>query len=269
MVWRTKKSRFFGGGGAAPLDPDAEAFIARWGTPPSAPTQEAINALVIELKAQNIWDKLDVLNAPTGAGDGADGGLNWVASDFPVNPIGGLAFTPGVGWVGNGTTHYIDTGYAPSTGVLFQQNNASFGVLTSGGTDSAAEVGHGISALGGTTIIPRAVNGVYRHTVNCITVVNSANGASTTRLGLTAVNRSASNATQMYRNGVSVLTGAINSQSRNSANLYVLAINDGSGAAFGAQDQNCVAYWIGASMTAGEHLAMYNALQAYAAATPP
>ncbi|QMP88452.1 putative YapH protein [Flavobacterium phage vB_FspP_elemoC_3-9B] len=96
-------------------------------TLPSASQQIIQNQLVIDLKAGGIWNKLDVLYIFANDGGGDFGTLNWkspLANQATL--INTPTFTTNEGFIGNGTSSYIDTNFTPSTdGVNYQLDNAS------------------------------------------------------------------------------------------------------------------------------------------------
>lgn len=96
-------------------------------TLPSDEQQCLQNQFLIDLKVNNIWDNLDVLYvfATDGSEDFAK--INWInPGTFTPVENGTVTFTSNVGFQGNGTNGYLNTGYIPSThAVNYLANDAS------------------------------------------------------------------------------------------------------------------------------------------------
>jgi hypothetical protein len=105
-------------------------------TLPSASQQIIQNNLVLSLKAGSIWTKLDVLYIFANDGGSDFGTLNWKAPTLnQATLINSPTFTTNEGFMGNGTSSYVDTNFNPATqGVNYSLNNASrYMYLFSGG----------------------------------------------------------------------------------------------------------------------------------------
>ena len=94
-------------------------------TLPSAGQQIKQNQLMLDLKAGNIWSKLD-----TFAMFANDGGSNFGLIDWKLlvtyTAVNSPTFTSNEGFMGNGTSSYIDTNFNPATqGVNYLLNDAS------------------------------------------------------------------------------------------------------------------------------------------------
>jgi hypothetical protein len=94
-------------------------------TLPSAGQQTLQNQLVLDLKAGGVWSKLD-----TFAVFATDGNIDFALIDWKrlsqYTAVNSPTFTTNVGFLGNGTSSYIDTNFNPSTsGVNYTLNNAS------------------------------------------------------------------------------------------------------------------------------------------------
>ncbi len=107
---------------------------------PATSQQQADNAIVYYLKAEGLWNEIDVLyifNRPSAQQNFTK--LNWKnPASFQLTSTASPAFVDGQGWVGNGST-YWSTNFAPSVnGVKFLFNDLSLGaqmfgaVLTTG-----------------------------------------------------------------------------------------------------------------------------------------
>ncbi len=234
------------------------AVIARMTVDPDATRRALINTLVASLKTAGVWDKLDVLYV-VAAHDAQAGRLNWkndTRYDLTLN--GAPTFTADRGYAGNGSNASLSTGFTPSTaGAQFAVNSASIGAWARSDITGATE--YTIGQISGST--PTAL---IRPRSTATTLVGAINNAGTTTIagvttaiGLTSVNRSAADAQQFYKNGVSLGTGTVASTARPTSAVHLLR-------AFSTYSSNEVAAaFMGASLTAGEHLALYNALNVY------
>ena len=91
---------------------------------PTAPQQENQNTLLVELKSYGIWNKLDSFCLFAN-----NGGSNFALIDWKrlslYTAVNSPTFTTNAGFLGNGTSSYIDTNFNISTGTNYTLNNAS------------------------------------------------------------------------------------------------------------------------------------------------
>ena len=111
------------------FDSDYQAIldraIALGYTLPTLEQQNLQNTLLINMKADGVWAKLDVFYNFANNGSLGFGTINWKnPSLYLASPTNAPTFTSNVGFTGGGTS-YIDTNFAPSNGVQYQLNNAS------------------------------------------------------------------------------------------------------------------------------------------------
>ena len=120
-----------GQGQNSSFDADYQAVLNRANTLgytlPSASQQIIQNNLVLSLKAGGIWTKLDVLYIFANNGGSNFATLNWKAPTLnQATLINAPTFTANEGFMGNGTSSYIDTNFNPSTqSTNYTTNNAS------------------------------------------------------------------------------------------------------------------------------------------------
>lgn len=92
---------------------------------PTLAQQKLQNTLLTNMKANGVWDKLDVFYNFANNGSLGFGTINWKnPSLYLASALNNPTFTSNVGFTGVGTGH-INTGFAGSNGVQYQQNNAS------------------------------------------------------------------------------------------------------------------------------------------------
>jgi hypothetical protein len=147
-----------------------------------------------------------------------------------ITEVNSPTFTSGQGYTGNGTTSYLDSNYNPSTqGVKYTLNSMSVGA------GSATDVLIGTKTLIG-CVSGADVVGVYPKWVGdagkIISYTNNNSAfdlrsaaADPTTIGRYMVQRTASNLSTIYKNNVSLNTGAFASSSIPNNNLFILGIN--------------------------------------------
>jgi len=114
------------------FDSDAQAFFARAGGLPDAIRSNAVNNLVLNLKATNLWTKLDAIY-PFAGTDATDNAQNLKSSSFTGSFGGTPAQTDG--FVADGTDDYFNSTLVPSTaGGNFALNEASFAAYITSAT---------------------------------------------------------------------------------------------------------------------------------------
>lgn len=252
---------------AASYETESEAIFAAFTTPPDDTRKGLIDNLVVALKTDGVWAKLDVLDV-FAAADSQAALINWKApGTFNPSLVGAPTFTADRGFTTNGSSSYINTNFNPVTaGGQFTQNSAAFGIWSR--TSAQASGGGGID-------IGSRVNGAIAQ--NLITTRSSTNtaigrvnvdtspantGASTDGAGHFALRRSASNAWALFRNATSIASGSDTSSAPTSQSFYVGAVN-GAGTAGVFVSRQYAAAHIGSSLTDADMTALYNALNTY------
>jgi hypothetical protein len=177
-------------------------------------------------------------------------------------------FTADRGYVFNGTTQYLRTGYVPSTtAVALTGSDMRIGVYER--TNLAAttcRAGINEATTRGLLVENRTATSGVGAQLNC-TLHTIAAAAVTDSRGLTTVARSAGPVFTAYKNGVSVGVGAPG------ANATVLPVNEiyiGAADNGGAATLFCACSLgfvvVGASLTPAQELAHYNNVQTWATA---
>lgn len=233
------------------------ALLAAMTTPPNRTRTFLIDDTIGALIAAGVWGKLDALWVMA-AHDSQAGLLNWKnPSTFTLINFNSTTFTQNVGFTGNATDMYLGTGSAWTSFSQFSQDSGTLFTWVTGGTDAAVNrfsMGHGSNTLG-VRLTPRSAGGQYAAVVNSAS--ETAGGTSSTIVGLTHANRSASNAVQIYRNGASVATGAEVSKAVLGSAVTILR----GGTVYA--DFEVAVSGAGSSLTAGEASSLYTALNAY------
>lgn len=239
------------------FDPYSIALFPRFTTPPTDARKVLINNFFVALRAAGILGptpKLDCLWVMAAA-DAQAAQRNWIADAFNLTPTSGPTFAADRGYTG-GSSSYLDTGFNPSAaaGHFAQNSAAAFAWSRKSGTDGGTILG----TLNGITIsiFPRFSDGVaYARLNDGADITKAAIGDGS---GLTHVNRSASNAKQLYKNGASVATASTASTGLVNENVTLLR---GSLSFFFSGEVALAG--VGSSLTSGDALALYNAANAY------
>jgi hypothetical protein len=199
---------------------------------PSDAQKAKQNQLVVDLKAANIWNSLDVLMVFATDGDSAFAAIDW---KNPVTRqatlINSPTHTANLGFTGNGTSSYVDPNYNPSTqGVAYTVNDAGFfgysGLALGGGT------GMFIGASDGTNFSAdlnlRSAANLMQYRINGSSAQQPAN---TNTIGFFHVKRTSATAVACFVNGASFnSSGSNNAGTLPNREIYLLARNGNSGA---------------------------------------
>jgi hypothetical protein len=136
-------------GAGAAFDADYQAILdyatAQGYTLPSSGQQTIQNALVVSLKSEGVWGKLDCFYNRAVDGNADFACINWKSpGNFNSVRVNSPAFITNQGFQGNGVDAHLLTGFVPSAEVgtsNFQQNSAFLGyLLHSAGTSIEAAI---------------------------------------------------------------------------------------------------------------------------------
>lgn len=243
-------------------DADAQAFfdkgVALGESELSFTTKNAVNAYIVGVKNAGLWTKLRLIRLYVG------GTAVWhsINAKSPNSNIATFVNAPahnsnGVTW--DGISQYADENFNPTTegvslnslGVGYYSRTAS----KAGGFDMGAvqsSGGYGIFLTLNTT------NGYYGRVNEADTVGVGSTTANSQ--GMFTVNRTASNAKEFTRNGISVGTRTTASTSIVNRNIYSGALNNG-GTAGGFSAINICFLCVNDGLTTAECLTHYNLIQ--------
>lgn len=238
------------------FEAETAALVTRFTTPPDDARKLLINDLIVSLKYYGIWKKLDCLYL-LAAADAQTAQRNWIQDLFNLVPTNAPAFTADRGYLGNGTTSYLETGFNPTTAVApkYSLNNSMFGfwsrTATAGNRDMGAATG-GLAYISARTI-----------TTNLFTARNNravdASGANADGTGHYQSNRESAAAAQLYKNNVLANTNSTATAIPNS-NFRILAGDT----TFGLKQIS--AAYIGKSLTTAERVKFQAVMNVYLAA---
>lgn len=243
------------------LDPDAQAFITAAGI--TNPTQQtAINTLVLSLKSNGLWTKMKAIYPFVG---GTASTHKWnLKNPLDTNAAFRLVFNGGwthssTGVTPNGTNAYADTFLIPS--LLLNLNSKSYSIYSR--TDSNGlfhDIGtHGSFSNDYDTFFTRYLNDFYG-TISSIadyTIFSNLDS-----LGFYSSSRTASNAIEIYKNGVSKITQSKASGANSNAPVYISAFNNNGGLQH-YSNRNLAFASIGDGLTDTEADNFYTAVQSF------
>lgn len=241
------------GMGAVGYDADAQAWfdeVVNNGGTVSNGRKTVVNELVVGLKNDGIWSKLDRLSLY--AAENTPSALTDLVSLTLATEVNSVTFAADQGYTPAGNGTYIDTNFNPTSGSPnFAQDSAMLAVWNNSNVEhnSALILNSGFSCLIGT----RLTTGLD----DCYVDVNSASGFSNTTTnangdGLWAADRSGASAILGYRNGSQVITGSSSSASPANQNLVIQPVN-----------RQISVVVIGEHLTGAEHSDLYDRLSIY------
>lgn len=128
--------------GVRALHPETEAVVAAMAVAPDPPRAALMDNLVAALKTADIWPRLDALFVMA-AHDGQAAGLNWVAPEgASLTPVNGPDFQPDLGYQGDGTTSYLETGFVQTSWLKYKIADHHAGVFVVGGAGTGTAFGN-------------------------------------------------------------------------------------------------------------------------------
>lgn len=233
---------------------EAAAFLARTSGLNGAHT-DAYCTLINGLVADGIFAKQDAIYI-FATDTTTNALLSLVSATYNGTATGAPTFTADAGYTG-ASGKYVDTNFNPTTASSpkMTQNSASAWVWSNTSTLSTNAAWGQVSGTGNSYIYPRFTGDVLIATTNDSAYRNS--GSITDGSGLTAANRTASNATQRYKNGSSVGSNADVSNAFINANNSFLR---GDGTAYTGQ---VMAGGFGQSLNGTEHANLYARVHTY------
>jgi hypothetical protein len=221
---------------------------------PSNARKSSINAVIAKLINDGIWDKLDLLYVMA-AHDSQAARLSWKAPGADtLSPVGSPTFTTDSGYAGNGSSMYLDSGRAMTSFSQYQQNSAHLGCWTTVLGSGFADIGANGGAVDFNPHIANSSGSAPSGRINDTTAITGSGLAAT---GHWVMNRSASNARQLYNNASSRGSDTQASTGVNAGTLTPLRSNT-----VFANCRIAIAH-VGASLNSTEVTNLYNALNTY------
>lgn len=213
------------GGGPAYI-PEATALFARMTTQPDATRKGLINDVIGDLIDAGLWADHQAFWVQA-AHNAQAGRLDWLGN-HNLSAIGSPTFTTDKGYAGNGATSYLSTGLNPSESEVASQNDTSMWVWLNDG-DTAA--GSSTAVMGAVStnsllIIPRNASDTLAGRINATSSVGFTGATATTRLGFSALSRTAVGASEGRHDALAGTDGHA-STGLVGAELYIGAYNNG------------------------------------------
>jgi hypothetical protein len=243
----------------ASFDADAVAFFTRVTTAGgtlSTTEKQAVNQLVLDLKANSLWTPMKAIYPMVGASAAACA-QNLKSSSFTGTFTSGWTFAS-TGITGNGTSAYMDTNLNDNTSLNL--NDVHFSVYLRTNIDGVkVDLGVFNGSSSGLNIFPRLTNLQYTRLHEEDTNTVATTDSKGFRLGI----RNTSTTKNVFINNTKT-SFAQNSVSKINANIYVGAMNDLllGAARFFSDRQNAFAS-IGDGLTDTQASNFYTAVQAF------
>lgn len=239
-------------GGAPGPDPDAQAFFSRvtaaGGTLTTA-ERNAVNQLVLDLKANSLWAPMKAIYPMVGASAAACA-QNLKSSSFTGTFSSGWTFAS-TGVTPNGTSAYMNTNCSPN-----QMSSISIHLSVYNRTESNAGVEIGSTILSNDCQLVSRISGSNFSYINQTTGTGFLQSAST---GFVIAQRTNSTERLYYRNNAKTTTADAGTTA-NSIPLYLCARNNNGVAGLFDARQKAFAS-IGDGLTDTQATALYNAVQ--------
>lgn len=252
---------WLGSGRGVSYAAESSAIFAAFTTPPTTARKALIDACVVSLKTAGVWAKLDALYM-FAAADSQAGLINWKnPGTYNGTAVNSPTFTADHGFVGNGTSSYVDLNYNPGTaGGHLSQDSASAGIwsLTNsaadcsdlGGSDGSAQILFQINWSDGKFYSDITNN------IDSATVVADS-------LGHNVLSRTASGSYAKYKAGSSIATISSASIGVPNSDMLVGAKKASGGGAIQFSSRQYAAAHLGGGLTAGEVASLYAAQHTY------
>lgn len=206
---------------------EAIAYFAECPTQPSAAHKRLMDTYLFKpLVAAGIFTELDRLRIF--ATEVEDNGLVSLVnpSSTDASKVNSPAWVQYQGYTGNGTTSYINLNYIPSSaGVKYTQNSAcALYYCRTNAVGAYVDMGSSNAALAnGTLLVNRFTGDAQSIRINAATATTLS--ANTDSRGLYMARRTASNALEGFKNGVSQGTGTVASTGLSASSFYLGAYN--------------------------------------------
>jgi hypothetical protein len=246
------------------VDADAAAFFARVtaaGGTLTTTEQNAVNTLVIAMKADGTWTKMKAIYPMVGSSAAACA-QNLKSASFTGTFSSGWTFES-TGVTGNGTSAYMNSGLVPNGNIGLNNNHLSFYSRTDN-LRNQVEIGvFGDSTTGlnrSLYICMRTVFGIYH--ANNSTETNANMTDYTDSRGFFINNRVSSSGMSLFRNNVKQTDNAMPSVSLSPNSIYIGAQNNW-GSIRLPSNRQCAFASIGDGLTDTEAANFYTAVQVF------
>ena len=244
----------------ASFDADAVAFFNRVTTAGgtlSTTEKQAVNKLVLDLKANSLWTPMKAIYPMVGASAAACK-QNLKSASFEGSFTSGWTFAS-TGVTPDGSTAYFDTTFIPSANLSDDSTHGSLYLNTNNAPISGDPVDFG-SFNGGSqafTLVQSSVSGL---TVGSRNLGNNIVGTVTNRQGFVVTSKTSSTVTTIYKNGTSIISGN-SGGTLPTLSSYLAGLNLGS--LYGPTNNKIVFHTLGDALTSTNASDFYTAVQAF------
>lgn len=243
---------------------EAQQLFARMPVQPSTTEKAAINTLFLDLKNPGYLARMDKLLVPRYAVDVSAAVLDWKGGSS-ASIHGSASWSAEFGFVGGGnSTGYINSHYNPATGATnFSLNSFSVGSFVTAAGTGDSDFLFGARGSTGTQLHLFESTGNSYEARACATT-NTYTASNQVGTGLIVLQRTASNAVEIYKNGTGIATNNKNAASVSipSFDLYICG-NNVNGTASGVSTTKIGAWWAGDSFTPVEQATIKSAFDTY------
>jgi hypothetical protein len=239
----------------ASFDADASALFARVtkaGGTLSTTEKQAVNQLVLDLKANSLWTAMKAIYPMVGASAAACA-QNLKSSSFTGTFSSGWTFAS-TGVTGNGTSSYMDSNLNASTSL--SQNSTHISLYSR--TDSSST----FYDMGARTTFFLDLAIRYLGSTYGAVYASENQFTDATSLGLYQANRIISTEQTLWKNGVKKVTGSSSSNSPMNLNVYIGSYNLNGVSTLSSNRQYAFAS-IGDGLTDTQASNFYTAVQAF------
>jgi hypothetical protein len=247
---------------AVAYDADAQAFITATGI--SGTNANAINTLVIDLKAANIWTKMKALYPMVG-GTATAHKFN-LKNPLDTDAAFRLVFSGGGthssnGYLPNGTNAYADTFLTPSVTLTSSNNHLSIYNRTNTAANTGVDIG---SYNAGSPFFYCLF--YTRFTGDLFLLANGNTSFPTTSntnsQGMYIMSKISASNTSGYKNNTKVINNALSGTGISTQKIFIGASNN-AGTSGNFNNREIAFSSIGDGLTDAEALSFYNAVQTY------
>jgi len=236
---------------------EATALFARMASTPDATRKGIINDLIVTLKDQGVWAKIEELWVFAGHTEQASL-LNWKSDSFNMVKVNSPTFTIDRGFTGDGVSGYLNPSWVASTdATIYSINSATAGIYVRQTVDENIT---DFYVSDGTTRIqlkPHYAAQWFYGSINSGTGI-SFRPTSNMGLGSHEVKRTDAVNTTLTHNGSNIVTGAAAVVGLPTIGITLMKYG---GSSYTTKEYS--AAWLGSYLTDAESLIFHNALETY------
>lgn len=245
------------------VDSDVQNLINAMSEAPDSNRQVLIKNTIAFLKKEGVWEKLDFLHIYAAHSEQA-ALLDW-KRNHDATAVNSPTFTVDKGFLGDGSTSYLNTNFTPATdGVNYTLNEASFGVYSQ---TNKSEDSYDIGSRAGPNIRDALI--MARNSVGSTSRFRPNQNGGTefspliSTTGLIVARRTSSAFMQGYQNGLQVRAGVDASTDEVPEYSFFVGSINHAGSPITFSTRQYTMSFAGAAMTEVEQLAFYEIIQSY------